>query len=127
MLNLVLTLGGSWRAKNTLKLSSKYLIDRIYKIKQHLNYINLRYKSKYSSNPKDILKSAKKNYEKLYTKETTSKAATTDFLSKIHDRKKMSNENFNSTLFYSRTFFFLVVNASNHTKCVSLGNQKCEI
>ena len=25
-------------------------------------------KSKYSSNPKDILKSEKKNYEKLYTK-----------------------------------------------------------
>ena len=25
-------------------------------------------KSKFSSNPKDILKSAKKNYEKLYTK-----------------------------------------------------------
>ena len=67
MLNLVLTLGGSWRAKNTLKLSSKYLIDRIYKIKQHLNYINLRYKSKYSSNPKDILKSAKKKFMKNST------------------------------------------------------------
>ena len=28
-------------------------------------------------------------------KETTSKAATTEFLSKIPNRKKMSNENFN--------------------------------
>ena len=29
----------SWRAKNALKLSSKYLEDRILKIKQYLNYI----------------------------------------------------------------------------------------
>ena len=36
----------------------------------------------------------KKN-EKLYTKETTSKAATTKFLSKIPSRKKISNEDFN--------------------------------
>ena len=51
-------------------------------------------KSKYSSNPKYILKSAKKFYEKLYTKETTSKAAITEFLSKIPNRKKISNEQF---------------------------------
>ena len=36
-------------------------------------------KSKYSSNPKDILKSAKKNYEKFYTKWTFT-AATTEFV-----------------------------------------------
>ena len=29
----------SWRAKNALKLSSKYFKDRIWKIKQYLNYI----------------------------------------------------------------------------------------
>ena len=29
----------NWRAKNSLKFSSKYLKDRIYKIKQYLNYI----------------------------------------------------------------------------------------
>ena len=29
----------SWRAKNAPKLSSKYLKDRICKIKQYLNYI----------------------------------------------------------------------------------------
>ena len=29
----------SWRAKNVPKLSSKYLKDRICKIKQYLNYI----------------------------------------------------------------------------------------
>ena len=60
-----------------------------------LNYINWWYKSKYSRSPKDILKSVKKDYEKLYTKETTSKAATTEFLSKIPNRKKISNKDFN--------------------------------
>ena len=35
----------------------------------------------------------KKNYEKLYTKQT-SKAATTEFLRKIPNRKKTSNKHF---------------------------------
>ena len=52
-------------------------------------------KSKYSSNPNDIFKFAKKIYEKLYTKETTSKTSTTKFLSKIPNRKKISNKQFN--------------------------------
>ena len=78
--------------KNVPKLSSKYLINKICKIKQ---YINWWCKSKYSSSPKDILKSAKNSYEKLYTKETTCKAATVEFLSKIPNRKKISNEDFN--------------------------------
>ena len=50
-------------------------------------------KSKYSSNPKDILKSAKK-IMKLYTKWTFT-AATTEFVWKIPNRKKISNERFN--------------------------------
>ena len=41
-----------------------------------------------------MVKSAKKVYEKLYTKQTSS-AATTEFLNKILNRKKMSNEHFN--------------------------------
>ena len=41
-------------------------------------------RSKYSSNPKDIFKSAKKFYEKLYTKETTSKAS----LAKLQTERK---------------------------------------
>ena len=49
-------------------------------------------KSKYSSNPKDILKSAKK-IMKLYTK-WTSTAATTEAVFKIPS-KKISNEHFN--------------------------------
>ena len=48
---------------------------------------------KYSSNPKDILKPEKK-IMKLYTK-WTSTGATTEFVCKIHNRKKISNEHFN--------------------------------
>ena len=49
-------------------------------------------KSKYSSNPMNILKSEKKM--KLYTK-CTSTAATTEFVWKILNRKKISYEQFN--------------------------------
>ena len=37
VLNFMLTLNRNWRTKNAPKLSSKYLIDRICKIKQYLN------------------------------------------------------------------------------------------
>ena len=50
-------------------------------------------KSKYSSNPMNILKSAKK-IMKLYTK-WTSTAATTEAVCKIPNIKKISNEHFN--------------------------------
>ena len=52
-------------------------------------------KSKYSSNLKDIFKSEKKSYEKLYTKETTSIATTIEFPSNILIRQKISNEKIN--------------------------------
>ena len=39
------------------------------------------------------LKKKKKENETFYTKETTSKAATTEFLGKIPNRKKISNDN----------------------------------
>ena len=51
-------------------------------------------KSKYSSNPKELLKYTKKNYKTLSTMETISEAATTKFLSKIPNRNKISNEKF---------------------------------
>ena len=50
-------------------------------------------KSKYSSNPKDILKSEKK-IMKLCTN-WNSTAATTEFVCKIPNRKKICNEHFN--------------------------------
>ena len=40
----------------------------------------------------------KRNYENRYTKETTSKAATTEFISKIPNRKKISNEQLNEII-----------------------------
>ena len=70
-------------------LFSKYLKKGICKIKQYLNYILMIIK--HSSNPTDILKSAKKFYENLYTKETTSTTATTEFITKIPNTKKISN------------------------------------
>ena len=50
-------------------------------------------KSKYCSNPMDILKSVKE-IMKLYTK-CTSRAATTEFVWKIPNRKKIFYEPFN--------------------------------
>ena len=47
-----------------------------------------------SKNSKSIFKFAKKKKKKIYTKQTST-AATTDFLSKFPDAKKMSNEHFN--------------------------------
>ena len=51
-------------------------------------------KSKFSSNPEDILKSAKKNYENLYTRKKVSKSATNKLLNKIPLKKKISKEHF---------------------------------
>ena len=51
-------------------------------------------KSNYSSNSKDILKSANK-IMKLYTKWTSTVAATTEAVCKIPNIKKIFNEHFN--------------------------------
>ena len=85
---------GSLRAKNVLKLIFKVL-ERQNMQNQTISelYINDN-KSKHSSNRTDIFKSARNFYEKLKTKKTTSKATTTEFLSKILIRNKTSNEQF---------------------------------
>ena len=57
-------------AKNAPKLSAKYLMDRTCKIKQYLNYINWWYKSKYSSGPKDIVKSEMEKKKKKLKRKT---------------------------------------------------------
>ena len=51
-------------------------------------------KTKYSSNPNYILKSAKNFYEKLYTKRQSPKLFTSYLLTKIPNKKKISNEQF---------------------------------
>ena len=48
-------------------------------------------KSKYSSNSKGIFKSVKTFSDKLHTQETTFKAVTTEFTSKICNRDRKSN------------------------------------
>ena len=62
-------------------------------------------KSKYSS--KDIFKSEKKSYEKLYTKETSSTATTIEFPSNIPIRKKISIKKVN--LFVAKISLYEII------------------
>ena len=52
-------------------------------------------KTKYSSNPKGIFKTAKGLLEKLNTKEDSSKTIMSKVLSKISHRKKTSKQQYN--------------------------------
>ena len=83
----------SWRVKNAPKLSSKYLKHRIWKIKQYLNYILMIMNQNILAILRTFLNLQKK-IMKLYTN-WTSTAATTEFVCKIRNRKKKSNEYFN--------------------------------
>ena len=82
----------SWRAKNSPKLSSKYLKDRIWKIKQYLNYILMIINQNILAILWKFLNLQKK-YETLH--QCTSTATTTEFAWKIPNRKKISYEHFN--------------------------------
>ena len=85
---------GSWGGNMLKKFFSKYFKDKICKIKQYLNHILMMI----NQNILAILRTfwnLQKSYEKLYTVETTSRAATTDILSRIPNRYKKSNEQFN--------------------------------
>ena len=75
----------SWRAKNVPKLSAKYL--------KYLNYILMIINQKILAILRTFLNLPKK-YKKLYIKRTST-AATTEFVGKIPNRKKISNEHFN--------------------------------
>ena len=71
--------------------------------------------------PKGIFRSAKKIYENLYTKETTSRIAPTKFLSKISNRNKIPNEQFN--LCETRIFLEEIIKSINsQTNIKSSGN-----
>ena len=61
------------------------------------NYIRIIHwwpKVKYSSNPNDILKSAKNFYENVYTRKNVSKSAIDELLNKIPTNRKKSKEHF---------------------------------
>ena len=80
--------------KNTLKPFSKYLEEGMCKIKQYLKYILMIINQNILATLLTFSNLQKNFYEKLYTKETTSKTASTKFISKIPNRKKISNEQF---------------------------------
>ena len=75
-------------------------------------------RSKHSSKPNDILKSAKNFYEKRYRKETTSKTAAAELFSKISNRKKISNEQFH----HCEVNIFLEKVTNSQTNIKSAGN-----
>ena len=75
MINFVLTLGRSTRAKNAPRIYLKYLKDRIFKIKQYLDYILM-------TRNKNILATLRTslnlqiNYKKLNKKQISTAATT---------------------------------------------------
>ena len=77
-------------------LSSKYLKDRTCKMKQYLNYRLVIINQNILAILRTFLNLKKKIIinEKLYTKRTST-AATTEFVQKIPNRKKIYNEDFN--------------------------------
>ena len=90
MLNFALTSDESWRAKITQKPFSKYLKDMICKIRQNLNYDDN--KSKYSNNPKDISKSAKKCMKHFAPRRQLPKLLLRNFLPKfLRERRYLMN------------------------------------
>ena len=88
--NIIWELEGKRRSKTFFKV-----LERKSMRNQTISELHIGdNKSKHSSNLSDILKSAKNFCEKFYTKETTFKAATTTFLNKVSNRKKISSEQF---------------------------------
>ena len=75
----------SLNVKNCPKLNSIYLKE---------NYILIIRKTKYSSKPNNIFKSAKKFYEKLYTKKKPPKLPLLTFLVKCLTEVKAQMNNF---------------------------------
>ena len=85
---------GSLRVKNAPKLFLNYLREGISKIKQYLNYVEMIINQKFLATLLTFSNLQKHFYEKLYAKQATSKAATTELISKIPNRKEKSNKQF---------------------------------
>ena len=58
-LNFMRTSGWNWSAANAPRLFSKHLNDRIFKIKQYLNYVLMIINQNALRNPKETIRSAK--------------------------------------------------------------------
>ena len=88
VLNFLLTSDGRWRTKNARKNFFKVLERHNLQNQTKSELFADDNKSKYPINPKDIFKPAKIFFKKLYIRESIPKASTTEFLSKIPNRKK---------------------------------------
>ena len=79
--------------KNAPKLVSRYLKGNMQNQTMSELYTDDK-KTKYSSNPNDILKSAENFYEKLYTKRQPPKLLLLKFLAKFITETKYQMNNF---------------------------------
>ena len=87
--------------KCSLKRFSKYLEEGMCKIKQYLKCILMIINQNILATLLTFSNLQKNLYEKLYTKETTSKTTTTEFISKIPNRKI---PNFQVMMAYQQNF-----------------------
>ena len=85
----------SWGAKNVPKLSSKYLKDRICKIKQYLNNRYLIIHQNILAILRTFLNLKKKMKNSTPNELPQLLLLNTEFARKIPNRKKISNEHFN--------------------------------
>ena len=93
--NFVLPSDGSLRAKNALKLFSKYILERKNMRNQtRSEFILMIINQNILASLLAFSNLKKKIFEKFYTKEVTFKIATTEFLSQIPNRKNISNKQF---------------------------------
>ena len=90
----MLTLFRSWRAKNAPKLSLRYLKDKISKIKQYLNCKLMITYQNILVILRPLLNLEKKLWKTLY-QENFHSCYHVVCLTKIPNRKKISNEHFN--------------------------------
>ena len=90
VLNFLLTSNGSWRYKNVQKPFSKYLNNRICKIKQYLNYILTIMNQSILAILRTFL-----NLQKKFMKHFTRGDNSQSCYYKISSRKQISNEQFN--------------------------------
>ena len=101
-------------------------INENYKMKQNMqnqtiSQLMIKKKTKYFSNPNDILNSPKSFCKKLYTKEITSKTAT--LFGAISNRMKISNKLFHH--YEANNFLGKVPKSINcQTKSKSPGNDR---
>ena len=122
VLMFVLTSVGSWSVKNGQKYFSKYLKDRIFKIKQYLNHILMIINQEIPAILRTFSNMQKKKYKKLIPRRQLPKLLLlAKFLSKIPNRKKIYYGLFN--LFEAKASLYGIIKPINsQTNNESSGN-----